>query len=497
MQLLTRLVFERGSTDAAAKVADTMGVDFVHEIISACVPPVLPPRTGHGWACVPVIPILCNISSENRSSAIPKSLPPAQGWSAHDSSLSSRQEPLYPLQLNLVKHLAQLSSVRAVLACVFGSSLLSGDNESSPTYVKDTAQTPEIERSFFEFALEQSERYPTLNRWIQMQSNLHRVSESSVTDKSESEVSLHQSKGKFSMKRAREPDSDGESEIEDIVISGNTTSSPLESPKHEDTRLEPTTFISFDWENEGPYEKAVERLISEGKLTDALAVSDRCLRNGASDKLLQLLIEQKEERSLGTGQIRAYGSHNLGSDTWQYCLRLRDKKLAAQLALKYLRSWDLDAASNVLIMCVCHLPEKDPMRSEVLHMKQSLQRYGHIMSADDHYTRWQEVEADCEDDPEGLALRLAAKGAVSAALEVAESASLSIDLRRELQGRQLVKLLTTDPLNGGGPAAASRFLSTLRDSNDALPVAIGAMKLLPDLRSKQLLVCCQIRPHGG
>ncbi|OEL36388.1 hypothetical protein BAE44_0002592 [Dichanthelium oligosanthes] len=486
--LLTRLVFERGSTDAAAKVADTMGVDFVHEIISACVPPVLPPRTGHGWACIPVIPTLCNISSENRSCAIPKSLPPAQGWSAHDSSLSSRQEPLYPLQLNLVKHLAQLSSVRAVLACVFGSSILSGDNESSPTYAKDTAQAPETERSFFEFALEQSERYPTLNRWIQMQSNLHRVSESSVTDKSENEVSLHQSKGKFSMKRAREPDSDGESELEDIVISGNTTSSSLESPKHEDARLEPTAFISFDWENEGPYEKAVERLISEGKLTDALAVSDRCLRNGASDKLLQLLIEQKEERSLGTEQIRAYGSHNLGSDTWQYCLRLRDKKVAAQLALKCLRSWDLDAASNVLTMCMCHLPENDPMRSEVLHMKQSLLRYGHIMSADDHYTRWQEVETDCEDDPEGLALRLAAKGAVSAALEVAESASLSIDLRRELQGRQLVKLLTTDPLNGGGPAAASRFLSTLRDSNDALPVAIGAMKLLPDLRSKQLLI---------
>jgi len=92
-----------------------------------------------------------------------------------------------------------------------------------------------------------------------MQSNLHRVSESSATDKSESEVSLHQSKGKYSMKRPREPDSDGESELEDIVISGNTTSSTLESPKHEDARLEPTTFISFDWENEGPYEKAVER----------------------------------------------------------------------------------------------------------------------------------------------------------------------------------------------------------------------------------------------
>lgn len=157
MQLLTRLVFERGSTDAAAKVADTMGVDFVHEIISACVPPVLPPRTGQGWACIPVIRTICDTSLENRPCAIPKSLPPAQGWTAHDSS-SSRQEPLYPLQLNLVKHLAQLSSVRAILACVFGSSILSGDNESSPTRVKDSTQAPETERSFFEFALEQSER---------------------------------------------------------------------------------------------------------------------------------------------------------------------------------------------------------------------------------------------------------------------------------------------------------------------------------------------------
>lgn len=92
-----------------------------------------------------------------------------------------------------------------------------------------------------------------------MQSNLHRVSESSVTAKTGNDASLNQSKGKFSVKRARESDSDAESELEDIVISGKTTSSSLESPKHEDSRFEPTTFISFDWENEGPYEKAVER----------------------------------------------------------------------------------------------------------------------------------------------------------------------------------------------------------------------------------------------
>ncbi|CAL9780323.1 unnamed protein product [Musa acuminata subsp. burmannicoides] len=126
--------------------------------------------------------------------------------------------------------------------------------------------------------------------------------------------------------------------------------------------------------------------------------------------------------------------------------------------------------------------------SEVLLMRKALQRYRHILNADEHYSTWQEVEDDCKKDPEGLALRLAGKGAVFAALEVAESASLSVELRRELQGRQLVKLLTTDPLSGGGPAEASRFLSSLRDSDDALPVAVGAMQLLPDLRSKQLLV---------
>ncbi|KAK1299191.1 hypothetical protein QJS10_CPB14g01007 [Acorus calamus] len=86
---------------------------------------------------------------------------------------------------------------------------------------------------------------------------------------------------------------------------------------------------------------------------------------------------------------------------------------------RYLHKWDLDAAKDILTMCGCHLPQSDAIRDE--------------------------VEDDCKEDPEGLALRLA----VSAALEVAESSALSLDLRRELQRRQLVKLLTADPLNGG------------------------------------------------
>lgn len=99
-----------------------------------------------------------------------------------------------------------------------------------------------------------------------------------------------------------------------------------------------------------------------------------------------------------------------------------------------------------------------------------------------------QVESLCQSDPEGLALRLAGKGAVSAALDVAETFKLSSDLRRELQGRQLVKLLTTDPINGGGPAGGLRFLNSLLQPEDALPVAMAAMEQLPNLQSKQLLV---------
>ncbi|KAJ0971286.1 hypothetical protein J5N97_019245 [Dioscorea zingiberensis] len=494
--LITRLVFERGSVDAAGKVADIMCADFVHEVISACVPPVLPPRSGHGWACIPVIPPFSRMNSENK-------IPSAKG-SPNSSFSTAPGNSLYPLQLNIVKHLAKLSPVRAVLACVFGSSILSSSGELSASGSSNDGllQAPDAERLFYEFALDQSERFPTLNRWIQMQSNLHRVSESTMATKSDCDVSTGKPEAKISVKRFRESESDTESEVGDMVGSGHASSTLPEvnmsgslvsdsfhgSPRSEKVEIDHTIYISFDWENEGPYENAVERLINEGKLMDALALSDRCLRDGASDRLLQLLIERDDENNPITGHPYGYGTRNFGSNSWQYCIRLKDKQLAAKLALRYLHRWELDAAMDVLTMCSCHLPQGDQLKNEVMQMRQSLQRYSHILSADDRYSCWQEVEADCKEDPEGLALGLAGKGAVSAALEVAESASLSLDLRRELQGRQLVKLLTADPLSGGGPAEASRFLSSLRDSDDALPVAIGAMQLLPDLRSKQLLV---------
>ncbi|XP_038897971.1 uncharacterized protein LOC120085832 isoform X2 [Benincasa hispida] len=507
--LITRLVFDRGSTDAAGKVAEIMNADFVHEVISACVPPVYPPRSGCGWACIPVVPSCEKGSSGNR--LLSPSTKEAKLRCAR-SSLAMTGVPLYPLQLDIVKHLVKISPVRAILACVFGSSILySGSNPISSSSNDGLQQVPDADRLFFEFALDQSERFPTLNRWIQLQTNLQRVSEFAITAKQDVDDAGFKPDTRASMKRLLEHDSDTESEFDEIV-SSSKPSVPLpgvnvqdgtfqdgwcHSSKSDIHELDTTTFLSFDWENEEPYQKAVERLIDDGQLMDALAISDRFLRNGASDWLLKLLIERDEERDSIFRQSQHHGNPGVWSTSWQYCLRLKDKQLAARLALKYMHRWELDAALNVLTMCSCHLPQSDSLKNQVMQVRQALQKYGHILSADDHFSSWQEVEVECKEDPEGLALRLAGKGAVFAALEVAESAGLSIDLRRELKGRQLVKLLTADPLNGGGPAEASRFLSSLSDSDDALPVAMGAMQLLPNLRSKQLLVHFFLKRREG
>jgi len=72
---------------------------------------------------------------------------------------------------------------------------------------------------------------------------------------------------------------------------------------------------------------------------DALALSDRFLRNGASDQLLQLVIERREEVHSNSAQHQGFGGRNIWSNSWQYCLRLKDKQLAARLALRYVNNF--------------------------------------------------------------------------------------------------------------------------------------------------------------
>jgi len=107
-----------------------------------------------------------------------------------------------------------------------------------------------------------------------MQTNLHRVSEFAVTANQTADDSNLEAR--TSVKRVRELDTETESDADDIVSSSTipgalsdlsshgieATDFWLDSSKSEGSQLDTTVFLSFDWDNEQPYERAVERYYS-------------------------------------------------------------------------------------------------------------------------------------------------------------------------------------------------------------------------------------------
>ncbi|CAH1453273.1 unnamed protein product [Lactuca virosa] len=148
-----------------------------------------------------------------------------------------------------------------------------------------SVQKHDADRMFIEFALDQSERFPTLNRWIQMQTNLHRVSEVAVT----AEHSVNDGiEAKTYVKRFREHDSDSDLEHDELAAVGTSSLSVLtdttnesgiwqDSPKSEASEIDTTVFLSFGWENENPYEKAVEKFEVGKKDTSLTCDRDKSL----------------------------------------------------------------------------------------------------------------------------------------------------------------------------------------------------------------------------
>lgn len=95
-----------------------------------------------------------------------------------------------------------------------------------------------------------------------MQSNLHRVSESTSATNLQYETHLDNSTVKANHKRAREPENDTEQDGDNNTLIVNTCTPEIISSnylKAENAMHEVATFLSFDSENERPYEIAVDR----------------------------------------------------------------------------------------------------------------------------------------------------------------------------------------------------------------------------------------------
>lgn len=107
-----------------------------------------------------------------------------------------------------------------------------------------------------------------------MQTNLHRVSEFAVTTKQTADGSRVKDEVRAAIKRLHEHDSDTESEVDENV-GGTNMSTKLsavssqsgavsdtswqDSVKIDVAEHDDSVFLSFNWENEEPYQKAIER----------------------------------------------------------------------------------------------------------------------------------------------------------------------------------------------------------------------------------------------
>lgn len=107
-----------------------------------------------------------------------------------------------------------------------------------------------------------------------MQTNLHRVSEFAVTTKQTAEGARVKAEERAAIKRLREHDSDTESEVDENgggtnistnlpALNGHGGAAPdaswQDTMKTDVAEHDNSVFLSFNWENEEPYEKAVER----------------------------------------------------------------------------------------------------------------------------------------------------------------------------------------------------------------------------------------------
>ena len=128
--ILLRTIFDRNQPEMASQVAQLLGTDLVHEVLSACVTPVRPPL---------------------RQARAGEKSTPWEGFRGQS------------LKMDVLRYLAERSPVRVALACVYvlmqeGSSGASRDHEA------------------LAFALELAGPFPPLKQWVKLQAGIMALS---------------------------------------------------------------------------------------------------------------------------------------------------------------------------------------------------------------------------------------------------------------------------------------------------------------------------------
>ena len=319
----------------------------------------------------------------------------------------------------VLKSLVEKSPLRIALACLFS---YRNSNE---------------ENDILTFALEQLSSYPTLHRWIKIQFFIQQM-KNRITNES----------------------------------SGSNTTTLDAGFEHEHTS---GALKGCLWEDLEVYSTAIERMVSNGKLEEAILLSDKCFEGGSSDALLNEIIDAEESNG-----------------KWQnilfLALRFQDADRVWQMLQRFKGRWSLDDLILLASKCKSIAIKGSEMHSLSSKLHKQLNLYRQILLIDGTYNEdWQDVKMSCQSNPENVLKRLSTLGAHKLVSDVAQEFGCSDVVLRELQGEAILSCLSEKSVDGGGIAGVTRRLDVM-DKDQSLVVAFFALRSARDIASKKVFL---------
>ena len=371
-----------------------------------------------------------NLIDEVLKACVPRVFPPLSGLHSEDDEEGERDaisKHDWDKNILVLKSLVEKSPLRVALACLFISYRESGQ-----------------ESDILSFALEQLSAYPTLHRWIKIQFFIQQMKARITNDACAAKSTVLESN--FEMEQG-----------------GGALRGCL-------------------WEDLEVYREAIGRITSNGKLNEALMLSDRCFQEGSPDSLLLEMIEAEEGGEGGSFEL---------------ALRIQDEDELWSVLQRFKELWSLQEL--ILLTCKCKSIASDggPVLDQASALHRRLRIYERVLEADGpRQGSWRGVEDQCVGDPERLLKRLSGLGAHKLVLDVAEEFCVSGPILQELEGAALFACLSERPVDGGGVPGVTRRLSAM-EADHGLSAAFFALRCAKDVSSKKVFLSYLLREGGG
>jgi hypothetical protein len=185
-------------------------------------------------------------------------------------------------------------------------------------------------------------------------------------------------------------------------------------------------------DDQGFYQRAVDKLVRSGRLDEALELADRTTDEGAPDYLLKLIIER----------LRSADNH---ARALPLVARLKDKGLAAELLLSSLEFCTADIARDLLFMLQASLPRSDPRLPVVEAQLVGVELFAEaarVLAAKD----WHAVMAQAETDPASVVRQVCAPSVRCFQLgrRLADHLQCDASVHRDVSLAYLTDLLTRE-----------------------------------------------------